>query len=189
MYVMDKQLLNRYDNATQDLVKQVKNLKMPTGFKSQYDMGEYVIKFREMFKNPAVRKLLLNRAQERQRLSNGLFSAGFCGISSYTWMQMFRMPDNSAIWRLKQYDNDKKNPVLSDDHMWLENVYDGSVLDLTFDQFIDKNNNYVQVPYNAGKNIDTNTYNNLYIGPIKAFAYYVGINLSDCILKNKARSR
>ena len=91
-----------YDAATQKLVKQVKESYLPADFSTKYDLGEMVIRFREAFKIPELRKKVLTQNNESERLKYERFSAGFCGIASYTWNHLFRMPDKSEIWLLKQ---------------------------------------------------------------------------------------
>lgn len=116
---------------------------------------------------------------EKNRMQKGLFSAGFCGIASYTWNLLFRMPDKTEVWRLKQFSNNENIGILKS-HVWLENVFDGSVLDLSFEQSIDDYGKYIEIPYDIGTYVNSNfDFQRAY-----KFAKYIGINLEDTVFIN-----
>ena len=92
-----------YNNATRMLAKQVRFMDLPYKFRAQYNMPAMVYKFRAAFRNSAVRRDILNPLFESERCKSGRFAAGFCGIASYTWSHLFRMPNGTEIWRLKVY--------------------------------------------------------------------------------------
>lgn len=170
---------NFYDAATEKLVQQVKSMRMPAKFDARYDLAEMVRRFRETFKNEELRSLVLNPKYEESRLANANFSSGFCGIASYTWTHLFRMPDESPIWKLKQY-SDNNSVYGLKNHVWLENRFENSILDLTFDQSLNGAGTYVEIPYFLGKPIDENFFFNRAI----TFADYLGINLEDIVFVN-----
>ena len=97
----------------------------------------------------------LSQKYEKERVKQYRFSAGFCGIASYTWNHLFRMPDMSEIWRLKQFSKNNIVPGLTN-HVWLENKFDGSILDLSFDQSVDKNGSFIEIPYHLGNYVNSN---------------------------------
>lgn len=171
--------INRYDAATKKLIEQVEQLKLPAEFKTKYDLTDMVRRFRETFKNPALRKVVLDVKYEQERINNKRFSAGFCGIASYTWNHLFRMPDKSEIWRLKYYSNNKYFYGLSD-HVWLENKFDGSILDLSFDQSIDENGIFVEIPYYLGDYADSH----FHFERANKFAQFMNIELDDIVFIN-----
>lgn len=173
-----------YDAATEKLVKQVKSMQMPAKFEACYDLAEMVRKFRETFKNPELRSLVLSPKYEESRLSHNNFSAGFCGIASYTWTHLFRMPDETPVWRLKQY-SDNNNVYGLKNHVWLENKFDDNVLDLTFDQSLNESGTYVEIPYFIGQTVSENFFFNRAI----KFAEYLDINLEDIVLVNILKNK
>ena len=65
------------------------------------------------------------------------------------------MPDKTEVWRLKQFSNNENIGILKS-HVWLENVFDGSVLDLSFDQSIDDYGKYIEIPYDIGTYVNSN---------------------------------
>lgn len=176
--MVDKKKL--YDAATEKLIKQVKNMYLPAEFHTKYDLSEMVRRFRETFKNQKLRKNVLNPKYEKERIYNARFSAGFCGIASYTWNHIFRMPDRSEIWYLKQYSGNKTIYGLSD-HVWLENKFDGSILDLAFDQSIDEEGTFIEIPYFLGKYTDSNfNFKRAFL-----FAKQMNIDLEDIVFINR----
>lgn len=142
---------NKYEIATQRLIQQIQNLNLPAEFHARYDMVQTVRDFRRAFSDPMVRDGILLQKYEQARMAQERYSAGFCGIASYTWNHLFRMPNGDEIWRLKQYRNSENTGY---NHVWLENVYDGEILDLTYDQFGDVG----VFPYDklGGKFVDSN---------------------------------
>lgn len=173
----DKKL--EYDLATKKLVEQVKNLSLPVKFSTKYDMADTVKVFREAFKQTELRKQVLSPKYENERIQQHRFSAGFCGIASYTWNHLFRMPDKSEIWRLKQFSKNSFIPGLTD-HVWLENKFDGSILDLSFDQSVDENGVFIEIPYGLGKYVNSNfEFQRAY-----KFANYIGLDLEDTVFIN-----
>lgn len=175
---MPKKYLS-YEQATEKLVKQVQNMSLPAQFKTRYDLGEMVYKFRETFKNKDLRKEVLSQKYEEERFKNNKFSAGFCGIASYTWNHLFRMPDKSEIWRLKQFSNNRIVYGLSD-HVWLENKFDGSILDLSFDQSLNDENEFIEIPYFLGDYSNSNFFFNRAF----KFAKKMDIDLEDIVFIN-----
>ena len=168
-----------YDAATQKLIKQVKESYLPADFSTKYDLGEMVIRFREAFKIPELRKKVLTQNNESERLKYEKFSAGFCGIASYTWNHLFRMPDKSEIWLLKQYTNNTQIYGLPN-HVWLENKYDGSILDLSFDQSIDKERYFVEIPYYLGDYVSSDfNFRRAFV-----FSKYINVDLEDIVFIN-----
>ncbi|MBN1324688.1 MAG: hypothetical protein JW974_00495 [Alphaproteobacteria bacterium] len=164
--------LKLYDAATEKLVDKVRNMKMPDGFSACYDMEQIVYLIREGFKDKKIREQLLLHKYEEERFKNCRFSAGFCGISSYIWNHLFRAPDGSEIWRLKQISNNEMGGLK--DHVWVENVYDFSKLDFTFDQSMNEYGQYFEIPYELGKYADSNfKFQRAY-----KFAEFIGINLN-----------
>lgn len=172
-----------YDKGTEKLVSQIKNLALPPDFIAEYDMSEMIYRFREAFKNPEIRNAVLNQVYEQDRLDGGRFSAGFCGIASYTWNQLFRMPDKTELWRLKMVSKETHNLA---NHVWLENAFTGEMLDLTFDQFVDKNGCYTVYPYYRFGNFANSDF--IFKRAID-FAKGIGIeDLDRIVLKNAMRS-
>lgn len=171
-----------YNNATRMLAKQVRFMDLPYKFRAQYNMPAMVYKFRAAFRNSAVRRDILNPLFESERLASGRFSAGFCGIASYTWSHLFRMPNGAEIWRLKVYEGNYYVPGLTD-HVWLENKFDGSILDLTFDQSIDAYGTYIEIPYFLGNYVDSD----FEFARAYRFATHMGIDLSDIVFENALR--
>lgn len=174
-----------YDNATHDLMRRIESMQLPQGFRPRYDMAQMAYSFRETFKTAALRQKVLSPRLNAQRIANANFSAGFCGIASYTWNHLFRMPNGAEIWRLRQ----AQFPISHDikaNHVWLENTIDGSILDLTFDQFVDANGAYMILPYEIGTLVDSHfNFNRAYI-----FAQYLNpdINLQDTVFMNTLKN-
>lgn len=175
---------NFYDAATEKLIKQVKSMRLPAKFDARYDLAEMVYRFRETFKNEELRSLVLSPKYEESRLANGNFSAGFCGIASYTWTHLFRMPDESPVWQLKQF-SDNNSVYGLKNHVWLENKFDGNVLDLTFDQSLNSAGTYVEIPYFLGKSVNEN----FFFNRAMVFADYLGVNLEDRVFVNMLKSK
>lgn len=172
----------RYNAATELLANQVQSqwLNLPNDFNSKYDMVEMVCDFRAAFCNKNLRRWTVNQKYENARIARGAFSAGFCGIASYTWNHLFRMPDGGEIWRLKLVNHKKFN------HVWLENKFTGQPLDLTFDQFIDDDGQYIKIPYDkCGTFTDSNfDFERAYV-----FARGLGINLKRIAFINALSHR
>lgn len=173
-----------YENATKLLARRVSEMTAPTGFRPIYNMTDMVFTFRAAFKSPALRGQLLAPQYESERISNARFSAGFCGIASYAWNHMFRMPDGGEIWQLKhtfglQYVNGIPN------HVWLENVYSGKILDLTFDQFVDEKGAIMEFPYELGKRTSAN----IVFRRGFAFGKHIGIDLERIVILNALYSQ
>ena len=168
-----------YDSATERLMKQVRSMALPADFETRYDLSEMVLRFREAFKDPIIREQVLSHKYEASRLKEERFSAGFCGIASYTWNHLFRMPDRSEIWRLKQYSNNKNIYGLVN-HVWLENVFDGSILDLSFDQSIDSQGKIVEIPYSLGQYADSH----FNFQRAFNFASHINVDLEEIVFIN-----
>lgn len=97
----------------------------------------------------------------------------------YTKYEKNRIPDKTEVWRLKQFSNNENIGILKS-HVWLENVFDGSVLDLSFDQSIDDYGKYIEFPYDIGTYVNSNfDFQRAY-----KFAKYIGINLEDTVFIN-----
>ncbi len=173
-----------YENATSLLAQRVSEIKMPAGFRAEYNMTDMVYRFRNALKNPDVRKSLLLSKYEAERLRNARFSAGFCGITSYAWNHIFRMPDGREIWQMKQTSGLGKSIGLPD-HVWLEQITSGEVLDLTFDQFIDKSGTVMDFPYELGTPVSANiVFNRGYI-----FGRHIGIDIEGISIINALREQ
>lgn len=171
-----------YNNATRMLAKQVRFMELPRGFYARYNMPAMVYRFRSAFRNSIVRHDVLSPMFESERCKSGRFSAGFCGIASYTWSHLFRMPNGSEVWRLKVYDGNYYIPGLTD-HVWLENQFDGSILDLTFDQSVDEFGNFIEIPYFLGKYADAD----FEFARANKFAQHLGIDLKNIVFENTLR--
>ena len=92
------------------------------------------------------------------------------------------MPDGSVIWRLKKVSSGEYD---IGNHVWLENRFTGEALDLTFDQFIDSNGGYIEIPYDKiGKYVSSDFE---FLRAYK-FANYMGIDLSKIVFENALRS-
>lgn len=171
-----------YDAATQKLLKMVKTLQLPPEFSPAYDMISMVKSFRVAFQNPCLRHCVLSQKYERRRVEQERFSAGFCGIASYTWNQLFRMDDGTEVWCLKMITSGEYN---IGNHVWLENVFTGQPLDLTFDQFIDSNGKYVEIPYSK---IGHYASSDFAFRRAYKFANYLGIDLERIVFENSLRA-
>lgn len=143
-----------------------------------------VVRFRTAFRNTELRHAVLAHRYERERIAQGRFSAGFCGIASYTWTHLFRMPDGGEIWRVKHYKNNRTRYGLSD-HVWMENKFDGSILDLAFDQSVDEEGTFVEIPYDLGGYADEY----FEFGRAYKFAEYLGLDIDfpSIVRENVAR--
>ena len=171
-----------YNNATRMLAKQVRFMELPYKFRAQYNMPAMVYKFRAAFRNSVVRQDALCSLFESERCKSGRFAAGFCGIASYTWSHLFRMPNGAEIWRLKVYRGNYYVPGLTD-HVWLENKFDGSILDLTFDQSVDEFGKFVEIPYFLGEYADSD----FEFARAYKFAEHLGIDLKSIVFENALR--
>lgn len=170
-----------YENATRLLVQRAQSATMPDGFKSKYDTGKMVMQFRAAFKSPELRSKVLASKYEAQRIQSARFSAGFCGVASYTWGHLFRMPDGQPIWNARQVVDLDGVP----NHVWLENVYDGQVLDLTFDQFVDGRGTIIEYPYDLGQPASLDiTFRRGFV-----FGNYIGVDLEMIALINRLNLR
>lgn len=149
-----------HDSATMILAKQVNGLILPDDFSAQYEMTDILYRLRDGFKDSGVRKDVLitpdgrpwSRASEFAE--RGVYSAGFCGVSSYIWNHLFRHADGREIFRIKQYINLRINKVLPQ-HSWNENTLNLSELDLTFDQSVDETGTFIEIPYFWGQYISS----------------------------------
>lgn len=173
-----------FNDATRRLMTRVSTMKIPPEFKPLYNMSDVVYKFRSAFLIPELRHAVLAKKYESERISSGRFAAGFCGIASYTWSHLFRMPNGDEVWRIKHYKNNRTRYGLSD-HVWMENKFDGSILDLAFDQSIDEDGTFVEIPYDLG--IDADEY--FEFERAYKFAEYLNMNidLPDIVRGNIAR--
>lgn len=172
-----------YENATRQLAHLVGQIKMPAGFESKYNAVNMVYKFRTAFQLPELRHSVLAGKYEHQRIQNAQFSAGFCGVASYAWNHMFRMPNGVEIWKLKQTFN------LYDiygipNHVWMENVAGGQILDLTFDQFVDADGKNIEFPYEMGVPASAD----ISFPRGYEFGRYLGIDLEKLVLINALKS-
>lgn len=160
-----------YDNATQKLTRQVMEMRVPDGFSSEYDMGDVLLRFRAAFRIPKLRHAVLNPMYESKRFESANFAAGFCGIASYSWSHIFRMPNGKRIWHM--YQSNDPCP-----HVWLKNISTGQILDLTFDQFD------FQYPYENGILM----YDNVRFDRAIKFGKYIGIDIEEIIFINALKN-
>lgn len=167
-----------YDVATKQLQHQVEKMTLPQGFKPLHDMGKTVYRFRQAFQNPDIRIKTISQKYEQTRVAQGRYSAGFCGIASYTWNHLFRMPDGSEVWRMKMISNDMGYKL---NHVWLENVFTGEPLDLTFDQFIDAHGRCLELPYSE---IGEYVSSDFLFQRACVFAKHLGIQLDGIVVEN-----
>lgn len=179
---MNRKVTTLYERATQKLEAQVRTMKLPPDFVEHYDMVRTVHKIRAAFCNPKVRRGAVLQKYEQARVAQKRYSAGFCGIASYMWNQMFRMPDGAEIWRLKMIQRGEYN---IGDHVWLENRFTGDALDLTFDQFIASCGDYVEIPYNE---IGHYVSSDFEFERAYRFARHLGIDLESIVFENALRS-
>lgn len=154
-----------FNRATRKLLKQISEMNLPTTkFLYDYEMGDMLVRFRNLFLNEDLRHDVLSHQYELSRQLNENYSAGFCGIASYTWTQIFRMPDGAPIWRIVQgwY------------HIWLQNRFDNSVFDITYDQY---NFDY---PYDVGNPVDEK----FKFKRALKFSEYLNIDLDKIVQQN-----
>lgn len=178
------QRIAAYENATKLLAHRVSEMTVPTGFRPKYNMTDIVFAFRTAFKSPTLRGQLLAPQYERERIANARFGAGFCGVASYTWNHMFRMWDGVEIWRLKQTHN-LQSSIGIPNHVWLENIDSGEILDLTFDQFVDKKGAILEFPYEFGEYASANfAFRRGYI-----FGRHIGVDLEQIAILNVLRAK
>ncbi len=142
----------RYDAATDLLAKRIQDFQQSLNFIPKYNMVDMVVKFRTAFKNPDLRKKVLLDKYETQRVEDDNFSAGFCGMASYAWAHIFRMPNGSPMWHIYKYSNQTETYGLKN-HVWLQSTIDNSILDLTFDQSQDSAGRYLEIPYHLGTRV------------------------------------
>lgn len=179
---MQKQQIS-FDKATDYLINKVSAMKLPEGFVPKYDMVETLRKIRKLFKNKKLRASVLNKKYEESRLKDGLYSAGFCGIASYIWSHLFRMPNGEPIWETYEYKNNHKITGLVN-HVWLVNRFTNDVLDLTFDQSVDSDGNIIPIPYELGVPVDADKP----LARAYTFDKYLKMDLRDTVIRNKIKS-
>ncbi len=173
-----------YENATKLLARRASEMTVPAGFRPRYNMADMVFTFRAAFKSPALRGQLLAPQYESERISNARFGAGFCGVASYAWNHMFRMPDGDEIWHIKQTFG-LQSAIGIPNHVWLENVHSGEILDLTFDQFVDRTGAILEFPYELGEPASANiAFRRGY-----AFGKHIGIDLERIVILNALYSQ
>ena len=173
--------MTRYNEATESLVHQVQSqwLSLPSEFNPKYDMSCMVHDFRSAFCDMRLRRRVLQRKYEQSRIAHGAYSAGFCGIASYTWNHLFRMPDGEEIWRLKLILRNKLH------HAWLENKFTGEPLDLTFDQFVGDDGEYLKIPYDKVGDYNSSDFE---FKRAYTFARRLGIDLGYVVFVNSLRA-
>lgn len=166
-----REKLSLYHRATDKLAARLRTMEMPPEFSAKYNVTETLRNFRAVFLHPELRREVLLPQYEDERIASGNFSAGFCGVASYTWTHLFRMADGSELWQLQT----SNIPV---PHVWLKNKFTGEILDLTYDQFA------APYPYDIGR----------YAGSDFAFrrAYkfgrYLDIDVESIVIENALRS-
>ncbi len=141
--------IQKYDIATQKLINYASNMSAAVVQSTPYDIAETVKRFRDAFRNPNIRRHILNNDFEELYSSHALFSAGFCVVASYVWANIFVSSDGSKQWAFRQFRNLRNYGT----HAWLEHVRSGERLDLTFDQFVDEHGEYIDIPYNLGETV------------------------------------
>lgn len=174
--------IKTYENATEMLMQRVSAIKLPDDASNKFNMCDTVKKFRDAFKLPQLRATVLVPRHEASRIAMANFSAGFCGIASYAWHHMFRLKSGAPIWQMYYYSNIGNGRRLMN-HVWLKNIYDGSILDLTFDQSIDSHGIFIEIPYELGKPIDGNF---AFKRAIK-FGEYINVDLQKIAFQNALR--
>lgn len=175
--------IQRYDAATMELAARVRAMQKSMRFAHKYDMADMVVKFRTAFKMPALRARVLAPQYEEKRMQSANFASGFCGIASYSWAHICRMPDGQPMWHIYQYAN-AQNVYGLRYHVWLNSAIDGSVLDLTYDQSFAPNGEFIGIPYHLGTRIDD-------IFPYQrafVFGKYIGVDLRKLVLQNALRN-
>ena len=172
-----------YENATAELMKRVAEMKLPVDPDIKYDMPQMVQKFRTAFKKTQLRARVLSPRGEEMRVATSNFSAGFCGISSYTWHHLFRTKSGAPIWQLYNYSRASASPQLMN-HVWLKNVYDGTILDLTFDQSVDSRGNFIEIPYEWGQPLD----GDFEFNRAMEFGKHIDVDLPSIVARNALRN-
>lgn len=136
-----------FEQATQELVQRARRLNTHFSFTTKYEIGETVQKIRSAFKNPEVRKQVLNPKWEQINFEDSRYTEGFCAITSYVFANAFKAENGVSPWQIMQF---KDIPTFGT-HVWLKFVPTDEVLDLTFDQFTTFEGIRMEVPYHKGK--------------------------------------
>ncbi len=179
---MASERIKAYEKATRFLIWRLAKTKFPNDVDIEFDMPGMVAKFRQAFRLPDLRATVLAPKYEVARCSAANFSAGFCGIASYAWHHMFRLKSGAPIWQMYYFSNVGDGRRLIN-HVWLQNIYDGSVLDLTFDQSVDSRGRFIEIPYELGRRID----GDFAFKRAFEFGKYIDIDLKRIVMRNALR--
>lgn len=143
--------IKRYDRATAKLVHQARNMVLPPHWTdTPYRLALVTAISREYFKNPVVREEILLPQYEQERMASCNFSQGFCCAVSYFYHHFFRLSDGLPLFYVRHI-GDFTPGWTGGAHAYLENAVDKTIFDPTFDQFIDENGDYIEIPYELGK--------------------------------------
>ena len=157
-----------YKQATKKILAQIDDMHLEPEKRAR--AIHFVQLFRESFTNKEIKKATFLTNSPNNIWDLGYDSAGFCRVSSITFMLAMDWHD----WQLMAIDQEKWKYG----HHWLVHKKTGKVLDLTYDQFISP------VPYNLGKpaamglSLQDETH---------VFAKSVGLNLLQMIMETNGK--
>lgn len=135
-----------FEQATQELIQQTRQLSTIFNFSVPYEIGETVRKIRNMFQIPDIRRQVLNPKWEKINFEDARYTEGFCAITSYVFSNAFKPSDGPNPWQIMQFTN---VPTFGT-HVWLKFIPTDEILDLTFDQFITYDGIRMSIPYHKG---------------------------------------
>jgi hypothetical protein len=107
-----------------------------------YNFDEVVSHLREAFKKEEIKKAVLSEDWYRRNKESGIDSTGFCYAASEI---LYRLFGTSEVWKVKVISEKKWE---HGSHYYLEKKADGSIFDLSADQYTAKG---ITVPYNLSR--------------------------------------
>ncbi len=157
-----------YKQATKNILAQIESMHLAP---NEHEKAIHFVQlFRESFTKDDIKKATFLVNSENGVWDLGYDSAGFCRVSSITFMIAMDWHD----WQLMSIDDN----TWKYGHHWLVHKKTGKVLDLTYDQFINS------VPYKLGKP----TAMNLSLqDETHVFAKSVGMNLLQMIARTPGK--
>lgn len=159
-----------YKEATKKILAQIDAMRLEP---EKRDRAIHLVQlFRESFTNSEIKRATFLANSKDNIWDLGYDSAGFCRVSSISFMVAMDWHD----WQLMAVDKDRGEWYYS--HHYLRHKPSGKILDLTYDQFLQP------VPYKAGHSVDMGAFLK---DETSVFANSIGLDLKKLLIETKGK--
>ena len=159
-----------YQKATKKILAQIDAMGLSP--EKRKKAIHFVQLFREAFTKEEVKKATAWANSADNIWDLGYDSAGFCRVSSISFMIAMDFHD----WQLMAVDKEKCQWKYS--HHWLQHKASGKILDLTYDQFL------TPVPYKAGEPAEMGAFLK---DETAVFARSIGLDLTKMLIETQGK--